>query len=103
MLTVFTRLYRPNSSWKEFFDDLNFKDPSWDKKLECLEKKKSALENFHHIPWSKKVLQVSHNKAETDQAVLDLHGTDLHGVGSIKSLVLLLPLGAATITKLNMR
>ncbi len=101
VLTMFTSLYRPNVSWISY--DLDFSDPLWENNLECLEKKKSALVNIHHIPWSKKVLQVSHNNAATDQGVLDLHGTDLHDFGSIKSLALLLPLGAATITKLNMR
>ena len=106
VLTMFMSLYRPESSWiswNKFFNSLDFSDPLWDTSLECLEKKKSALVNFHHIPWSKKVLQVSHNNAATDQGVLDLHGTDLHGFGSIKSLALLLPLGAATIKTLNMR
>ncbi len=72
----------------------------WDAKIAKLKKRENlALRNFHHISWSKQLLDASRQK----NSVLDLHGTDLSSKESIEHLLVLLPLDASTTKTLNMR
>jgi hypothetical protein len=58
------------------------------------EKKGFMLRNIHHVRWSKKFLDPKNEE-------VNLHGTYLNQ--SVNDLMLLLPLGASKIKKLDLR
>ncbi len=83
-------------TWEKFLEKRDWSAADWEDKFKQLKKRNDsdcALKNIHHVSWSKKLLQ--------KEQALDLHGTEL--CSSIKDLVVLLPLGASIINKLDLR